>query len=219
MNMISGIAAPDMSTQILSQLTTIINAVEAQMTEFTIHTIETAPDGSKSQLEESVKAFGFAPNLHGALAESPQALEAYKSLSELFSASSLTNDERNIVWLATNVEHNCHYCVPAHSWIARSQGLDNDTIEALRNAAPLKDAKLEALRSFTLKVVRQRGVVADADVDDFLNAGFTKQNILDVVLGVTHKVLSNYANHFVQTPVDESFKGEAWTPPVRAAAE
>ncbi|MEE9330520.1 MAG: carboxymuconolactone decarboxylase family protein [Parvularculaceae bacterium] len=184
------------------------------MTEFTIHTAETAPQDSKEMLAASKKAFGFVPNLHAVFAESPQALEAYKALSDLFAASSLSNDERNVVWLAINVEHHCLYCVPAHTWIAQSQGLDEDTVNALRSGSPLSDPKLETLRSFTLKVVRQRGVVTDADVEEFLSAGFTKQNILDVILGVTHKVLSNYTNHFADTPVDEPFAAHAWTPTV-----
>ncbi len=189
------------------------------MSEFTIHTVETAPDASKPMLEDSQKSFNFIPNLHGVLAQSPQALEAYKALSALFGATSLSTVEKNVVWMAINVENRCVYCVPAHSGIAKMQGVDGATVEALRNAAPLADEKLEALRAFTLKVVRQHGVVGENDVEAFLSAGFSQQNILDVIVGVAHKTLSNYANHFAQTPVDAAFAGEAWTPPAAAAAE
>ncbi len=187
------------------------------MTDFTIHTVETAPDASKPLLEKSQKAFGMVPNLHGVFAESPQALEAYQALSGIFAATSLSKVEQNVVWLAINVEHNCHYCVPAHTAIAKGQRVDDATIEALRCAAPLSDPKLEALRTFTLKVVRQRGEVSDADVQAFLDAGFTKQNILDVIVGVAHKVMSNYANHIVGTPVDAAFAKFDWTPNKTAA--
>jgi uncharacterized peroxidase-related enzyme len=189
------------------------------MSDFTIHTIETAPDASKPLLEESQKSFNFIPNLHGVLAQSPQALEAYKSLSALFSATSLSTVEKNVVWMAINVENRCLYCVPAHSGIAKMQGVDAATVEALRNATPLADEKLEALRQFTLKVVRQHGVVGESDVAVFLGAGFTQQNILDVIVGVAHKTLSNYVNHFAQTPVDAAFAGETWMPPAAVAAE
>jgi len=189
------------------------------MTDFTVYTLDTAPEAAKPLLQDSQKAFGFVPNLHGVLAESPQALEAYKVLSDLFGKTSLTAVERNVVWMAINVENVCHYCVPAHSMIAKMQGVDEETVEALRNGAALKDEKLEALRKFTLQVVRQRGVVGESDVEAFLSAGFTRQNILDVIVGVAHKTLSNYANHFAQTPVDSAFAGEAWTPSAAAAAE
>lgn len=189
------------------------------MTDFTIHTVESAPDAAKPLLEASQKAFGLIPNLHGVMAESPQHLEAYQHLHQLFQETSLSAVERNVVWLAINVEHQCHYCVPAHTGIAKSQGVDDATIEALRNNQPLPDERLELLRQFTLKLVRRRGVVADADVDAFLAAGFTRQHVLDIILGLAQKVMSNYVNHLADTPVDAPFQKFAWTPPGAAAAE
>ncbi len=70
--------------------------------------------------------------------------------------------------------------------------------------------RLEALRTFTLKVVRNRGNVDDNAVQAFLDAGFTKRQILEVVLGVAQKVMSNYTNHLANTPVDAPFKMFAW---------
>ncbi len=191
---------------------------ESDMTDFTLHTPETAPAESKPLLENSQKSFGMIPNLHAVMADSPQHLEAYQRLHALFQETSLSVVERNVVWLAINVEHECHYCVPAHTGIAKSQGVDDAVIEPLRNATPLADARLEALRQFTLKVVRQRGVVDDADVQAFLDAGFTKRNVLDIILGLAQKVMSNYVNPLADTPLDEPFKKFDWTP-ARAAAE
>ncbi|MEM9285575.1 MAG: carboxymuconolactone decarboxylase family protein [Pseudomonadota bacterium] len=182
------------------------------MAEFKVHTLEDAPEASKPLLEDSRKSFGMVPNLHALMAESPQVLEAYKTLSGLFSSTALTAEERNVVWLAVNVEHNCHYCVPAHTAIAKSQGVSDEVIEALRSAAPLPDVKLEALRSFTLSVVRNRGVVPDTETEAFFAAGYDQRAVLEVILGVTHKVLSNYVNHFGQTPIDPAFASFAWEP-------
>jgi len=188
------------------------------MVDFTIHEPATAPEKSRAILKGAQKNLGFVPNLYGVFAESPEILEAYNKVGDLFGASSLSAAERNVVWLAINVEHECHYCVPAHSAIAKQQGLDDATIENLRTAERLADAKLEALRSFTLKVVRQRARLSDADVEAFLNAGFSKRNILDVILGVAHKTLSNYTNHFADTAIDDAFAPLAWTPPGKKAA-
>lgn len=181
------------------------------MSDFTLHTPDTAPEASRPLLEGSLKDFGMIPNLHAVMAESPQVLEAYKVLGNLFSHSSLSPAELNVVWLAINVEHDCHYCVPAHTGIAKRMGVSDDVIDALREARPLPDAKLEALRAFTLSVVRNRGVVPAEETDSFLAAGYTRQNILDVILGVSHKVMSNYINHFADTPVDAAFAPFAWT--------
>ena len=194
------------------------NPKDNKMTDFTIHTHDTAPAASKPRLDVAVNAFGMVPNLIGVLAESPETLEAYQTLHSLFEKSSLSTTEKNVVWLTINVEHNCHYCVPAHTAIAHMQKVDAGVIDALRNAAPLPDAKLEALRQFTLKVVRQRGEVSDAEVATFLAAGFTKRNVLDVLIGVSQKVISNYTNHLAHTPVDAPFRKFDWTP-AQVAAE
>ena len=188
------------------------------MTDFTLHNKETAPEDARPLLENSEKAFGMIPNLHALMAESPEHLEAYQRLHELFQKTSLGTVEHNVVWLTINVEHHCHYCMPAHTGIAKSQDVDDSIIEALRNAEPLDDERLEALRQFTLKVVRQRGDVSDSDVETFINAGFTRRNVLDVILGVAQKVMSNYANHIGQTPVDKPFEKFEWTPPAANAA-
>ncbi|WP_412546625.1 carboxymuconolactone decarboxylase family protein [Maricaulis sp. MIT060901] len=189
------------------------------MTDFTLHTPESAPEGSQPFLENSLNGFGFIPNLHAVMAESPATLEAYQTIGGLFSRSSLNAVEQNVVWLTINVEHNCHYCVPAHTGIAHMQNVPEDVISALRENRELPDAKLEALRQFTLSSLRNRGVVEKAEVEVFLAAGYTRANLLDVVLGLSHKVLSNYLNHFADTPVDERFQQFDWTPREPVAAE
>ncbi|MBA3067572.1 MAG: carboxymuconolactone decarboxylase family protein [Hyphomonas sp.] len=183
------------------------------MSSFKIHDIDTAPEASKPLLENSVKAFGRIPNLHAVMAESPEHLEAYKTLHALFERTSLSKVERNVVWMTINVENACHYCVPAHTAIALMQGVDADDVEALRAESPLKDSRLEALRQFTLALVRQRGRLEEAQVAQFLDAGFTPRQILDVLVGLAQKTMSNYANHLADTPVDAAFAKFEWKVP------
>ncbi len=190
---------------------------EMQMTDFKLHTLESAPDESRPLLDNSLKDFGMIPNLHAVMADSPQHLEAYQKLHELFQQTSLSVVEQTVVWMAINVEHACHYCVPAHTAIAHMQKVNVGLIESLRNGAPLEDEKLEALRRFALKVVRQRGVVSEEDTNAFLAAGYTRRQILDVILGVAQKVMSNYVNHLADTPVDAPFRKFEWNPAVIAA--
>jgi len=180
------------------------------MTDFTLHDETTAPDDSKPLLAKSQKAFGMVPGLHAVMAEAPGLLDAYQQVHELFLNSSFDKDETTVVWQTVNVENNCHYCVPAHTGIAKAMGVDDAITDALRNETPLPNARLEALRDFTLSVVRDRGNVDDAKVQAFLDAGFTKRNILEVVLGYSQKVMSNYTNHLAQTPVDKPFQKFAW---------
>lgn len=180
------------------------------MTEFTLHTEDTAPEASKPLLAQSKKTYGMIPGLHAVMAEAPGLLEGYRLVHELFVNSSFDKDEITVIWQSINVEHACHYCVPAHTGIAKSMGVSDDISDALRNETPLPNARLEALRTFTLSVVRDRGNVDDSAVQAFLDAGFTQRQILEVVLGVAQKVMSNYTNHLASTSVDAPFQKFKW---------
>ncbi|TVU72670.1 MULTISPECIES: carboxymuconolactone decarboxylase family protein [Cobetia] len=180
------------------------------MTDFTLYTADNAPQDSKPLLDNSVKEFGMIPGLHAVMAEAPGLLEGYQVLHQLFLDSSFDDEETTVVWQTINVEHNCHYCVPAHTGIAKAMKVDDAITEALRNETPLPTERLEALRTFTLAVVRERGFVEDATVQTFLDAGYTKRNVLEVILGLSQKVMSNYTNHLANTPIDAPFKNFEW---------
>ena len=180
------------------------------MTEFTLHDKNTAPAESEDLLDVSIKAFGRVPGLHAVMAEAPGLLEGYQRLHQLFLDSSFDDEEVTVVWQTINVEHECHYCVPAHTGIAKSMKVDDAITEALRNETPLPTEKLEALRDFTLSVIRDRGNVNDDAVQAFLDAGFTKRQILEVVLAAAQKVMSNYTNHLANTPIDSIFQKYEW---------
>ena len=180
------------------------------MTTFQLHDTETAPQDAKPILEGSQKSMGMIPNLHAVLAEAPQTLKAYGTLHELFTNTSLNNDEITVVWQTINVEHECHYCVPAHTAIAKQMGVSDDISQALRDETPLPDAKLEALRTFTKQMIAKRGKLEQADLEAFHNAGYGQQQVLEGILGLAQKTISNCANHLAETPVDGPFQPLAW---------
>lgn len=91
--------------------------------------------------------------------------------------------------------------------------VDDAITEALRNETALSSDRLEALRTFTLAMVRERGEVDQATVQRFLDAGFTRQQVLEIVLGIAQKVMSNYTNHLAETPVDAPFQPFVWKKP------
>ena len=181
------------------------------MTDFPSHDLDTAPEASKPLLENSQKAFGRLPGLHKVMAESPQVLEGYQVLHKLFTETAFDADEMTVVWQAINVAHECHYCVPAHTGIAKRMKVSDDISNALRDETPLPTAKLEALRTFTLQMLRERGNVSDAQMQAFFDAGYNHRAVLDIILGLSQKVMSNYVNHVAETPLDEPVKPFAWT--------
>jgi uncharacterized peroxidase-related enzyme len=185
------------------------------MTTFTVYNDETAPEGSKAKLGDVKAAWGFVPQLQGTMAESPITLEAYDTLFGLVSRSTLSPIEQQVAYLAVNVMHACEYCTMGHTYLARAVKMDEATIAALRNSTPIADPRLQALRVFAETVVRERGFVGDAAVDRFIEAGFTKENVLEVVTVVATKTISNYVNHITHTP-KESFMADpalAWSAP------
>ncbi len=182
------------------------------MTQFKLHTIESAPEGSKEMLEGALKQNGFIPNLYGIMAESPEVLNAYRQMAELFDKTSLSAVEKNIVWLTISYNNSCHYCMAIHSMVAKMYKLPDEMIEALRNNKPLNDTKFEALRKFTALLVEKRGWASDDEVQEFVEAGYSQKNVLEIIVGIGQKTISNYVNHLAHTPFDkqiEAFKWEA----------
>ena len=182
-----------------------------------IHTVESAPEKSRPTLESVRKSYGFIPNLFGALAESPAAVESYLAISGALSRGRLSPAEQQVLAISISAENACEYCVAAHSTVAGMQKVPAATVAALREGKPLADAKLQALRAFAVMVVQKRGLVEQKDVEAFHAAGYDHGHVLEVLTWVSLKTLSNYANHIGKTPVDEAFSAQKWTKGRKAA--
>jgi uncharacterized peroxidase-related enzyme len=189
------------------------------MNTFTLYTPANAPAGSGDLLKGIEKAWGFIPNLHRELAESPQALEAYGTLWGLVEKTAFTPAERHVAYLAVIYENGCEYCMAGHTKLALGAGLTREQVEAMRGNRPLDNSKLQALRVFAAEVTRQRGRLSEAQVAAFLNAGYSNRAILDVLLIAATKLISNYTNHLAHTPLDAFMKGTEWSAPDAQATE
>ncbi len=184
-------------------------------TSFAVHSIETAPEASRATLGQVQKAWSFIPTLHGIMAESPETLEAYDALFALVSRTSLSPQEQQVAFLTVSVFHECEYCTMGHTYLGRMAKLDEAAIMAIRNGKPIADARLQALRRFIETVLRERGFAGEQALTAFYAAGYTKQNVLEVVTVIATKTISNYVNHLTGTP-KESFMTDpalAWVSP------
>jgi uncharacterized peroxidase-related enzyme len=182
------------------------------MSQFTIHTVDSAPAASRETLAAAQKKFGFLPNLLGELAAAPAALQAYVTLNELLGRTSLSPVAQQVVLVAVSMANGCHYCVAAHTAGLKMAGFAEDEIDALRAGRSLADLKLEALRVFTIGVVEQRGWIDDTNLQRFLDAGYAREQVFEVLVGVAMKTLSNYSNHIAETPLDKQLQPLAWEP-------
>jgi len=172
---------------------------------FKLHTIETAPTDSQPLLENSLKSFGMVPNLHAVMAEAPAVLEAYQTLHQLFQQTSFDLEELTVIWQTINVENECHYCIPAHTAISHMMGVDSTITEALRGCTELPTKKLQALHLTTLALLRNHGKLSDEALATFVEAGYEQRQLLEIILGMSQKMMSNYINKFSDTPLDEAF--------------
>ncbi len=167
---------------------------------------------SAALLNEVEKKFGFVPNLMRVIASSPTALQAYLNLSELVEKTHFTPEEQQAILLAVSVENNCDYCVAAHSMVAvRMAGMSPDRLKLLREGNGLGHEKLDSLVEFTREVVRMRGFASEKAVSQFFAAGFSKEQLLEVLVCITMKTLSNYTNHIAETPLDQPFSDFKWS--------
>ena len=183
------------------------------MSLFKVHTKESAPEKALPVLETAEAMFGFTPNLLGVMATSPALAEAYLALSKIFEKSTaLTPTERQIVLLTVSRYHECHYCMAAHSIVADMQSIPMEITLAIRNDGPIPDLKLEALRTLVTALVDQRGEISELEIKHFLDAGYQLVHLMDVMVGIGQKTLSNYTNHLAETPLDAAFKDRAWSP-------
>jgi AhpD family alkylhydroperoxidase len=132
----------------------------------------------------------------------------------------LTPVEQQVAYQAVNVLHGCGYCTMGHTFLSAQSGMDEDTIARLRAGQAPADPRLAALWTFTRRVAEARGEAAKA-VPEFLSAGFTRANVLDVVAVIATKTLANYTAALTGLP-DEEFMTDpalAWTPSMTTAAE
>jgi AhpD family alkylhydroperoxidase len=175
------------------------------------HTPDTAPEASRGALRGTVSKLGFLPSAMARLAESPSVVAAFGRLLATWESSSLDHVEREVVTLTVAHDSECEVCMAIHSSVmARTVG-DTMLLGALRAQVPLPDARLEALRRFTTEILATKGAASDEALGAFLGAGFTRQNALDVVLGVGTYTLSTYANRLTRAPLDAPLAAFAWT--------
>lgn len=172
--------------------------------------LDTAPEKSRPHLENVQKAFKFIPNLFGVFANSPALLEGYVALEKSFEKTTLSPMERQAVLLAVSVENACAYCTAAHSTVLKAfLKAPSDVVSAIRSRHPIANPKLDALVTLTRELVSRRGYVSPQNMENFLAAGYKQEQVLEILIGVALKTISNYTDHISPTELDPAFRPEA----------
>ncbi|OUR74615.1 alkylhydroperoxidase [Methylophaga sp. 41_12_T18] len=175
-------------------------------------TVEQALPKVKPLLTGAQQKFGFIPNMYSKMANSYGLLESYLHGYELFrNETDLSAVEQEVILLTISHENGCEYCVSAHSFIADAMSkVPTDVTDAIRNNDTITDRKLAVLSEFTRSLVIKRGLPTRADVEVFLAVGYQQHHILEIILAISVKTISNYANHLFHTELDDVFSPRQW---------
>lgn len=176
-------------------------------------TIENAEPRAKALLESTRSKMGFVPNMYALMVNGPGLLETYQAgYAHFREESGFTMAEQEVIFLTISRENGCDYCMAAHSFVADNMSkVPLSVTNAIRDDAPIVDAKLAALNAFTKTMVAKRGLPRLDEVAIFLDAGYTERHVLGIILAIGVKTLSNYSNHLLHTPVDTVFSSRIWT--------
>jgi uncharacterized peroxidase-related enzyme len=177
-----------------------------------IKTLDNADPKARTVLEKAKAQVGFIPNMYAGMANSPGLLETYLDGYARFRAESgLSPAEQEVVFLTVSRANGCNYCMAAHSVLAdKVSKVSPDVTEAIREGEEVPDQKLAALSAFTDAMFTSRGLPSKADVQAFLDAGYEERHVLEIILAIAVKTLSNYANHLLHTPLDDMFAARVW---------
>jgi uncharacterized peroxidase-related enzyme len=173
------------------------------MTDFTFYTPENSSGAAKEILTQIEDKYGFVPNLFGYMAEAPYLIEAYVMLSELLEKTQFTPAQQQVALLAVSHYNGCEFCQVAHRAFGKMNKANAQTLNAIVGNSEIEDVSDKALVDMVVAMTEQRGEVSDAQINSFLAAGFTRRNIYDLVLIISIKTLSNYANHLTSPEPNE----------------
>jgi uncharacterized peroxidase-related enzyme len=170
------------------------------MQNFNVPTRAEVSENNQAIFDNLNKSLGFVPNLYAYYAKNDTALADYLALQNR--KSTLKAKEREIINLVTSQINGCRYCQSAHTVLGKMNGFSDEQILEIRSGSASFDLKLNALTKFTKSVVENRGNATQAAKDAFFAAGYTEANMIDVVIVVGDKVISNYIHNLTGFAID-----------------
>lgn len=173
-------------------------------------TISTAPDSSKPILAEIRKATGSIPNLMATLANCPAALEGYRALEAVWENGSFAPQERQLILLTASEENQGSYCTAAHSTVLETAfRTPAEIVFAIRHNVPVPDTKFNVVVMLVKELMRGRGYARQETIQNFIAVGYRKEQVIELLVGIALKTVSNYLDHLSPIPVDQAFAPES----------
>ena len=168
--------------------------------QFSVPTRDEVSANNQAIFDQMQKNFGMVPNLYATFAMNDTALADYLTLQNR--KSTLSAKEREIINLVVSQVNDCKYCVPAHTALAKMHGFDEEQILEIRRAQISFNSKYDSLAKFVKETTINRGRPSENALNTFFKAGYTKANLVDVMIVMGDKIMSNYLHNITQIPVD-----------------
>lgn len=146
------------------------------------------------------KNLGMVPNLYAVMALSENALKNYLAFQN--SKTLFSNKEKQAVNLIVSQINDCHYCQSAHTLLATMSGFTEEQTIEIRKGNVSFDDKLNTLVHLTKEITAKKGFASDETIEAFINTGYTKAHVVELVLLVTEKTAMNYLHAVTKVEID-----------------
>jgi AhpD family alkylhydroperoxidase len=170
------------------------------MTTFNVPTRNQVSPANQALFDTLKKGLGMVPNLYATLALSEHALGNYLAFQN--AKSSITGKAREVINLVVSQVNGCQYCLSAHTVIGGMVGFTPEQIIEIRRGGASFDPRLDALAKLVKNIASERGHADPARVQAFLDAGWTQENLVDTIVVIGDKTVTNYLHGTTQVPVD-----------------
>jgi AhpD family alkylhydroperoxidase len=180
------------------------------MQTFPVHTIESAPEQSKPSLQTLQGAFGRLPNIAGAMSTSPVLIGSLVGLFQKVHGGSFSEEQIQVLLLTNAVTNSCAWAVAFHTALALKEGVEEADVQAIRERQTPLNPRSAALSMLARTLIEKRGRLSDPDMSRFLQAGFDKAHLLEVIAVVAASTITNYTGNVTMPPVEAAFEGYAW---------
>ncbi|ASL47529.1 hypothetical protein bAD24_III09045 [Burkholderia sp. AD24] len=180
------------------------------MSTFQVHTLDSAPEQSRPVLQQLQQTFGFIPNIAGAMAESPVLIGAFINLFQKVHSGTFSEAQIQTLLLTNAVTNACSWAVAFHTALALHEGLTPADVEAIRAGRAPADRQHAALSALAKTAIEKRGHLGDQDVSAFLEAGFRRDQVLELLAVTAASTITNYVGSITQPPLEAQFQVHAW---------
>ena len=180
---------------------------------FPINTLDNAPEKSASALRSLQSAFGFLPNIAGAMSTSPVLIDSLVGLFGNVHGGSFSELQIQVVLLTNAVTNRATWAVAFHSFLAEQAGVSAQDIEAIRSGRAPQDATLGALSTLAKTLIEKRGRISDDDGERFLAQDFGRDHMLEVIAIVAASTITNYTANVIEPALEAKFAPYTWVAP------